>query len=142
MSEQDRLYIDGSKSEFVRDINKSNQYLKFDNQKDLFIYAMTLGLDCPSAFAGKRDGLFLKKDMNYEDEALIYSIVYQELDKLEELTDKEKVYSIAQNMANTGFLIMKQKIEDNSFDNLTIKLLVELDEKYKTLQESGILKLV
>lgn len=137
MAEKDRLYIDTTKSEFVRGINKNNQYLKFDNQKDLFMYAMTLGANIPSSFEGKKDALFLEKDMNYEDVALIYSMVYPELEKLEQITDKEKVYTIAQNMANTGFVIMERKIEENSFDNLTMKLLIELDEKFKELQENG-----
>lgn len=63
--------------------------------------------------------------------------MYPELEKLEQITDKEKVYTIAQNMANTGFVIMERKIEENSFDNLTMKLLIELDEKFKELQENG-----
>lgn len=56
--------------------------------------------------------------------------MYPELNKLKEITDKEKVYTITQNVANTGSSIMKQKIDKNSFDNLSLKLLVELDEKY------------
>jgi len=51
--------------------------------------------------------------------------VYPELNKLKEITDKEKVYTITQNVANTGSSIMKQKIDENSFDNLSLKLLVD-----------------
>ncbi len=139
MADQDRLYVDKNKIEFVRGINKSNKYLKFDNQKDLFMYAMTLGVDCPTSFTGIKEALFLEKDMNYEDMALIYSIVLPELDKIEELTDKEKVYTIAQNMANTGFSFIKEEVDNNSFESLTVKLLLKLDEKFKKITQEGIL---
>lgn len=103
MADIDRFHVDKNKIEFVRGINRNNEYLKFDNQKDLFIYAMTLGLDCPTNFIGAKEALLHEKDMNYEDMALIYSVVLPELDKIKELTDKEKVCEIVQNMDNTGF---------------------------------------
>lgn len=135
MPDQDRLYIEARKGDFIRGINKQNQYLKFDNQKDLFLYAMVLGHEIPSEFSGSRDGLFNSRDLSYEDEALIYSLVFPVLEDIEELTNKEKVYTYAQNMANTGFSIIEQKIDEISFDNLTMKLLKELDDKYEELKE-------
>ena len=139
MTGQDRLYVDKNKAEFIRSINKNNEYLKFDNQKELFIYAMTLGTHCPTKFTGTKEGLFLEKDMNYEDRALIYSVVLPELDNIEELTDREKVYDIAQNMANTGFSFIQKQIENNSFENLTMRLLVNLDEKFEKIKQEGLL---
>lgn len=141
MKEQDRLYVDKNKAEFIRSINKSNEYLKFDNQKELFIYAMTLGAHCPTKLTGTKEALFLEKDMNYEDIALIYSVVLTELGNIDELTDKEKVYNIAQNMANTGFSFIQNQIENNSFENLTMKLLVNLDEKFEKIIQEGLLSI-
>lgn len=137
MADQDRFYIDGEKSDFIRSINKNNSFLKFDNQKDLFMYAAALGSEYPTEITGKRDGFFLDKDVNYEDMALIYSMAYSKLNSIEDISDKDKVYSIVQNMANTGFALIKQKIEEESFDNELLKLLMELDEKYKKLEQTG-----
>lgn len=139
MAEQDRFYVDKNKIEFIRGINKNNEYLKFDNQKELFIYAMALGANCPTNFTGNREALFHEKDMNYEDKAIIYSVVLSELDKIEELTDKERVYNIVQNMANTGFSFIKEELENNSFENLTMKLLIKLDEKFEKIKQEGYL---
>ncbi len=140
MSEQDRLYVDKEKIEFIRGINKTHDYLKFENQKDLFMYAMALGINCPSNFTSKKEGLFLEKDMNYEDMAILYSVALNEVQQIEELTDKEKVYTIVQNMANTGFSFIEKHIENNSFENLTMKLLLELDEKYEKMKQNGLLE--
>ena len=133
MPEQDRLYADFNKKEFVRDLNKKGDYLKFDNMKDLFIYAMALGAECPMALDGKKEGIFLDKDLNSEDKALIYALTAPELENIEKIADKETVYDIAQNMANMGFAMIEQTIESSSIENINKKLLVSLDEKYEEL---------
>ena len=78
MANQDRLYVDKNKVEFVRNLSKNNEYLAFDNLKDLFIYAMSLGVDCPTSFVGNKEGLFLEKDMNYEFDD-IFNYMYEDM---------------------------------------------------------------
>ena len=71
--------------------------------------------------------------------ALLYSIVLEELNDLDELTEKNKVYGIAEKMANTGYKIMNNKIDLISYDNLTMKLFSELDELYENHKKAGII---
>lgn len=137
MSDKDRFFVDFDKSEFIRSINKNNKYLKFNNQKDLFIYAMVIGMDTPTNFKGKKEAFFHDSDLNYEDKAIIYSVVAPKLEKLEDITNNELIYDIAQKMANTGFTIIKHNIEDISLENMDKKLLTQLDEKYKAIDENG-----
>ena len=73
------------------------------------------------------------------DMALLYSIVLEELNDLDELTEKNKVYGIAEKMANTGYKIMNNKIDLISYDNLTMKLFSELDELYENHKKAGII---
>lgn len=134
MSVQERLHIDYDKSDFIRGINKNNKYLKFDNQKDLFIYAMVIGADCPSKFKGKREAFFHDKDLNYEDKAIMYAVVAPELDTLEDIANTDLIYDIAERMANTGFSIIQQNIESISLENMSKKLLSQLDEKYEEIK--------
>lgn len=136
MSDQGRLFVDFDKIEFIRSINKNNKYLKFDNQKDVFIYAMVMGAECPTKFKGKKEGFFHDKDLNYEDKAVMYSLIAPILEKLDDITNTELVYDIAQRMANTGFAIIKQNMENISLENMDKKLLAQLDEKYNAVKGS------
>ena len=141
MADKDRFNIDADKSDFIRSINKNNSFLEFDNQKDLFIYAAVLGNEYSSEINGKKEALFLDKDLNSQDVALIYSLAYPELDSIEDISDKEKIYSIVENMADAGFSFIKQRIEEESFGNVGFKLLEQIDDKYQKLEQNGGLKL-
>lgn len=57
--------------------------------------------------------------------------MYPELNKLKEITDKEKVYTIAQNMSNTGFSIMKQKIDEKLIWNWWVEIISKGKRIYK-----------
>lgn len=140
MSIQDRFYVAKNNVEFIRSLNeKNNRYLKFNTNKETFFYAMTLGTNNPTEITGNREGLFLDSNLNIQDEALLYSVVSEELDSLNELTEKNKVYGIAEKMANSGYRIIEDNINSVSYDNLTMKLFTELDELYENLKEEGVI---
>lgn len=140
MSVQDRFYVAKNNAKFIRSLNeKDNRYLKFNTNKETFFYAMTLGINNPTEIAGNREGLFLDANLNIQDEALLYSVVSEELDSLDELTDKNKVYGAAERMANSGYKIIEDNINSVSYDNLTMKLFTELDELYEGLKEKGVI---
>lgn len=140
MSVQDRFYVVKNNAEFIRSLNeKDNRYLKFNTNKETFFYAMTLGINNPTEIAGNREGLFLDANLNIQDEALLYSVVSEELDSLDELTDKNKVYGVAEKMANAGYGIIENNINSISYDNLTMKLFTELDELYENLKDEGVI---
>jgi hypothetical protein len=140
VSTQDRLYIEKDKSNFIRKlIEKGNRYLLFNENKESFLYAMVLGMNNPTELKGAKDGLVRESYLKIEDMALLYSIVLEELNDLDELTEKNKVYGIAEKMANTGYKIMNNKIDLISYDNLTMKLFSELDELYENHKKAGII---
>ena len=140
MSVQDRFYVAKNNAKFIRSLNeKGNRYLKFNTNKETFLYAMTLGINNPTEIAGNREGLFLDTYLNIKDEALLYSVVSEELDSLDELTEKNKVYGVAEKMANAGYRIIEDNINSISYDNLTMKLFTELDELYENLKDEGII---
>lgn len=140
MSVQDRFYVAKNNAKFIRSLNeKDNRYLKFSTNKETFFYAMTLGMNNPTEIAGNREGLFLDTYLNIKDEALLYSVVSEELDSLNELTEKNKVYEIAEKMANSGYKIIEDNINSVNHDNLTMKLFTELDELYENLKEEGVI---
>lgn len=129
--EPDRIYIDIRKREIIEKMKKLN-YLDFDSNKDIFLYAMALGSVMPTKIAGKKDGFFLEKDINnsVESEAIIYSAVLADLDNIEEVTNKAMVYDVVQKMANTGFEIIEESIDNGSIENIEKRLLASLDEKF------------
>lgn len=127
--EPDRIYIDVRVRDIIEKMKKLN-YLDFDNNKDIFLYAMALGSDMPTQIAGKKDGFFLNKDLNVENEAMIYSAVISELDNIEEITNKAMVYDVVQKMANTGFKIIEESLNNGSIENIEKRLLASLDEKF------------
>jgi hypothetical protein len=127
--EPDRIYIDVKVRDILEKMKKHN-YLDFDNNKDIFLYAMALGSDLPTQISGKKDGFFLNKDLNVENEAMIYSTVLSELENIEDVTNKNMVYDVVQRMANTGFKIIEESLGNGSIENIEKRLLAELDEKY------------
>lgn len=140
MSVQDRFYVAKNNAKFIRSLNeRDNRYLKFNTNKETFFYAMTLGINNPTEIAGNKEGLFLDANLNIQDEALLYSVVSEELDSLDELTDKNKVYGTAEKMANSGYKIIEDNVNSVSYDNLTMKLFTELDELYEGLKEEGVI---
>ncbi|HZJ76888.1 MAG TPA: hypothetical protein VFC70_04180 [Oscillospiraceae bacterium] len=140
MSVQDRFYVAKNNAKFIRSLNeRDNRYLKFNTNKETFFYAMTLGINNPTEIAGNKEGLFLDANLNIQDEALLYSVVSEDLDSLDELTDKNKVYGVAERMANSGYKIIEDNINSVSYDNLTMKLFTELDELYEGLKEEGVI---
>lgn len=128
----DRLYIDKSKEEKIRDI-KQKGYFNYDNQKDAFMLALSLGADL--YIKGKKldskEGLFNDRDLQEMDKAILYSLVEPELDDIQEITNKEKVYEIAEVMADKGFDILLDKMEESSSEFFILKSIDEANRLHE-----------
>jgi hypothetical protein len=130
MKNIDRLYIDIKYRKLLEEMNSSNLLnSKNASRKELFLYAMSLGTDAPTKINGKRDGLFLTKDLNTSDEALIYTNYINNEKDINELANKEKVYGYAERCANTGFSIIENYLENGNPETLDKRLLIEIEEK-------------
>lgn len=141
MANPDRLYIDIKMRDLIDNKMKKFNFLNADNarNKEIFFYALSLGLSAPTHIEGTKDGYILEKDLNPIDEAIIYSCIIPTIKDIDNITNKAQVYDYIQKCANTGFKIISNIIDENSGENIDKKLLLELDDKYALIfgNESG-----
>ncbi len=140
--QQDRIYIDKNRQESIRGI-KSKKYLEFDNQKDVFMYAMAMGMDCYAGgeLTGAKDGFFNDRDLNEADMALLYALIEPELDKLEDITDRDLVFRKAEGMADKGFTVILDEMKDKSEDVFELLMLKKTNELYEAAKNAGLFDL-
>lgn len=136
----DRLYIEKSRKDEIRDISKRNDYLKFENQKELFMYAMVLGMDCYNGGTiSSGDGFFLAKDMHIEDQAFMDAIVAPEVSNLEDLNNTDLVFKKAEGIADRGFSVILDEINGKNTETLILTMLKRTNELYKEAKKAGLL---
>lgn len=139
---EDRMYIDKSRQKEIREI-KDRGYLKFDNQKDVFMFAMAMGIDC---YAGgelecAKDGLFNDRDLNEADKAMMYALIAPELDALESITDRSLVFRKAEGMADKGFTIILDEMKDKSPEVYMLLMLNKANEMFEEANKKGFLSI-
>lgn len=139
MEKQDRINIDKSRQESIRGI-KGKGYLEFDNQKDVFMFAMAMGMDCYSGgeLTGAKDGFFNDRDLNEADKALMYALIQLELDKIEDITDRDLVFRKAEGMADKGFSIILDDMKDTNVEVFMLQMLNKTNELFETAKEKGL----
>ena len=139
MEKQDRIYIDKSRQESIRGI-KGKGYLEFDNQKDVFMFAMAMGMDCYSGgeLTGTKDGFFNDRDLNEADKALMYALIQPELEKMEDITDRDLVFRKAEGMADKGFSIILDEMQDTNIEVFMLQMLNKTNELFETAQKEGL----
>lgn len=134
MPDIDRLSVEKSKAEFARNLNEETDYIKFDNRKELFMYAVTRGSAFPKPLEEAKDALFNDRDLNVDDKALIYSLAFSETNDVDMLTKKGDVYKIIQEMANSGLEFIQEEISNLSMGDKSLILLRNLNKKYENLK--------
>lgn len=140
--EQDRIYIDKSRQKEIRGI-KDAGYLNFDNQKDVFMFALAMGVDCYNGgeLENGKDGFFNDRDLNEADKAMIYSLITPELPTLEYITNRELVLKKAEGMANKGFSIILDEMKDKSPEVYMLLMLKKANELFDEVKEKGLLEI-
>lgn len=135
MANPDRLYIDTRMRDLIDNKMKKNNFLNVNNarNKEIFFYALSLGLDAPTQIEGTKDGYILEKDLNSMDEAIIYSCIIPTIKDIDAIRNKAQVYDYIQKCANTGFKIISNILDEGSGENLDKKLLLELDDRYNKI---------
>jgi len=108
----DRVYIKEDDRK-TYSMLKTQGPLKGLSNKELFMLALTLGIKNRhrTPYGSKKpDGFFLLKDLNEKETSLFYAIAISEEKSLDVLTDKNKVFKIAEEYANCGIHLLKNEV--------------------------------
>jgi hypothetical protein len=139
----DRLNYSTEAQQLVKkidDINYMGLGVKEITRSELFLFAMALGVEIKTTteinnpYTG---GLVLDKSIDSKTRAIIYSLFISMLqdpeNQLDEVTDKSRVYKLAEQYANTGFEILENYFDKKRPDDLVWDLFLELDKKYEDI---------
>lgn len=137
----DRIYTTKKVKELTVLID-DNQYFDLDaahiSRSELFLFAMALGLDTiPTKLDSiNSGGLVLDKSIDSKTKAAMYAIFIDKVgeENLDSITEKAKVYSLAQEYANSGFEILEDYMENRKSEDLIWHLLDELDHQFSKLE--------
>ncbi|MEA5078555.1 MAG: hypothetical protein VB013_08295 [Anaerolineaceae bacterium] len=135
MPKRDRFYIEDNLREKINQQIKNYNFLNMgeSKNKEIFLYAVALGVDAPIQMSGKKEGLLLDKDLDFFDESLLYAVALQKFNNINDIAEKNIVYDYVENCANRGFRIIFNTIDNSSLENIDKQLLIELNEKYEKL---------
>lgn len=133
---QDRIYIDKNRQGEIRNI-KNTGFLNFDNQKDVFLFAMAMGLNIYSGgmLNCSKDGLFNTRDFSEADKAFIISLIFPELDKIEDIVDYDLILKKAEGMADKGFYMLLDEIKNKSKEVFLLDILNKTNELFEEAKE-------
>lgn len=141
MKKKDQLVLNISKDakEIIDKIDKE-RFLGLNNPEtsrtDLFLFAMALGLETDTKIPlSNKEGL-TRTSYLIKDEALLYSVFIDKMgdkNNLEECTEKNKVFELAEEYANTGFDLIKNMMDTKSEQINMLEMIEELDNKYNEI---------
>ncbi len=132
----DRLYIGGKDRTLYEQLD-NEELLRSKggrrNRKEQFFFAMAIGfkngLKRPLE---TRNDLFLSKDLQPDDEALLNAVAVYDTGSVSVLSNKGEVYKIAEEYAHGGIKLLCDKMDSTpygSFDKQLEKQLRELYDK-------------
>ena len=141
----DRLNYTRKAQEIVSKIDETKfMGLNFPTttRSDLFMFAMAFGINTgvstklQNTYPG---GLVLDSSIDGRTKALLYAFSIGSNDNpdvLDYVTSKDKVYTAAQELANTGFDIIDDYMATKKETSLLWTLIEELDEQYNEMMSS------
>jgi dnd system-associated protein 4 len=133
----DRIYIDKNDRELFNKLDQEDM-LKFKGgrrtRKEQFFFAMALGFKNDITYPLEiKEGWFLTKDLQPEDDALLNAIAIYKTGSVEILSNKAEVYKIAEEYAHAGIRILCDKIKSTPFGSFGKILEKELHEIHKNM---------
>jgi hypothetical protein len=106
----DRLNIDKKTDRELYDKIKEEVFLEMP-RKDQFLFAMAFGfMYGTKRELGTKDGFFLAKDMGPRDEALINALAVAETGSVAVLSNRARVYQIAEEYAHAGIRLLHDEV--------------------------------
>ncbi|MCH4887937.1 hypothetical protein EZV73_10155 [Acidaminobacter sp. JC074] len=136
MKKTDRLNISKKTREIIGKIDKTNFLELSQNNTSrsmLFNFAMALGLDTIPTPIKNIEGLMLDGSISSQTKALMYAYtIFRSNDKhgLQEVGDKSFVYNEVQELANTGFEVIEDYIDNKNEEESLWELIRELDSQF------------
>lgn len=130
-----------NKNGILRKIDEE-RYLSLDECTRLELYSFMVALGFESGYAsdfdGSKDSLVREEYTKNNNICHVFSAIYfnDNKDKVEEIADTEKVFSLADKYANTGFSVMTDYIKEYSQNALAMKLLADMDTMYEQYKDS------
>ncbi len=107
---------------------------------DLFSFMVALGFEggYPSEFDGSKESLVREEYAKTNNICYAFSALYfnDNKEKVEEITDRDKVFALADRYANTGFSVMSDYINEYSPYALAMKLIADMDNMYEKYKDS------
>ena len=104
----DRFYVDKS----TMDIYNNSKIMGYttDNKidrKEQFFVALGLGyMQGQRTPLKSKELMFLESNLNEEENALLWAVAIKEKGSIENIENKDEIYNIAQEYANTGILFL------------------------------------
>ncbi|MDO9044560.1 MAG: hypothetical protein Q7U35_04555 [Methanobacteriaceae archaeon] len=128
----DRLFIEKDDREIYDRLKKINLFRKYDN-KNLFLMAMVFGFHKKQFYPiNNPDGFVRLSYLRDNEESLINALAVYEINDLDILLNKKKVYLIAEEYANAGIKIIDKMISDSD-EEFIEQLEYLLLEKYEDM---------
>lgn len=118
---RDRIFINSSlRDGWLKEWDEKNYFgIHMLETKDIFLFAVALGLEKPEDMQGKKDGYFLLKNVKTYDKALFSSILLglpENKDETDKYANAEINYDEAERCAEAGFKEINKMIEDAGGD--------------------------
>lgn len=133
----DRINISKRARDLIAHIDKTHYFGLHDSvtsRSELFSFAMAIGVETvptklENVYSG---GLVLEKSIESKTKALMYALFINNLDSdnLDKITQKDAVYTMAQEYANTGFEIIEDYMTKKKDIDLIWDIIEELDKQY------------
>lgn len=116
---RDRIFIEESHRDFLKELDEIFKGPSRLERIDVFLVAMAIGIDTRSALMGRKEGLVRLQSLKPIQTNLIYVSAWHHLKDVEKLFDEELVYSIAEELANSGFILLNSMLK--SYDGNLFK---------------------
>lgn len=105
---------------------------------DLFLFAMALGMDTVPTEVKQPDTFIRDEYVKMKHDAFLYAaFIHNMEDKndLDEVSNKDQVYKLAQSYANTGFDLLGDMMENKTEAVAELELIKEMDADYEKFFE-------
>jgi len=112
-----RFDIDEEDKELYDKLKKEDIF-KDKNRRDQFLFAMSIGFKNRFRIPIKKKlkgGFFRTEDLRQEDRTLVNSVALSVINSIEDLSNREEVYKIAEEYAHGGIKLLIGKIESTQF---------------------------
>lgn len=134
----DRIYLSRHAADVVAKLREAN-YLELNegavSRSEIFLFAMAFGAGTvPTKLAGLNDGGWvLEKSIEAQTLSLIYAFFISKLEggELDKIMEKNHVYGMAQEYANTGFEVLEHFLETKKDTEAVWDILTDLDRLYE-----------